>query len=102
MVIAALTVVPLPAEGGYYETGNDLLEICRNNIHRVCLGYAAGIADAAYFTPLSGICIPSLVVLSQVRDVIVDHLVAHPETRHEPAYYLANRALIAAWPCRVN
>jgi hypothetical protein len=87
------------AVGGYYETGNALHESCSNNKYGFCLGYAAGIADAAAFYPQPFICIPNEVQLGQVRDVIAAYLAEHPETRHEPAYFLANQALRAAWPC---
>jgi hypothetical protein len=102
LLALAVIVAPLSADAGYYQTGNDLLEACRNSIYGMCLGYAAGIADAAAFTPASNVCIPDAVILNQVRDVIVDYLNAHPEIRHEPAYFLATKALSMAWPCRSN
>jgi hypothetical protein len=98
--VVLLMLAPSAASGGYYETGNDIYDGCTTKQQvGFCLAYAAGIADAAYFTPMSGICIPLGVQLSQVRDVMVGYLDEHPETRHEPAYYLVNRALIEAWPC---
>jgi len=96
-VIAALSATPVDA--GYYETGNDVHAACSESVYGFCLGYAAGLADAVYFNLLSGVCIPNEVQLNQVRDVVIAYLDAHPETRHEPAYYLGRQALIAAWPC---
>jgi hypothetical protein len=40
------------------------------------------------------------VTLQQVRDVAVEFLTAHPETRHTGAVGIVARALAGAFPCK--
>jgi hypothetical protein len=70
MFAVCLAVSPTASTAGYYETGNDIHEACQQSLYGLCLGYVAGIADAAYFSQY--MCIPLEVQLNQVRDVFTD------------------------------
>ena len=98
---------------GAFETGNKLLQACSDG-HDVtqgyCKGYAVGVADAisavnamkANGMAIPSICIPQAehITTEQVRDVVVQYLTAHPETRHETAAGHALLRLQAAFPCK--
>jgi hypothetical protein len=88
-----------------YQNGNELFDECSSkqpNHQLSCFGYLEGIADemsiatAAIHAPQ---CIPSKVQATQLRDIAVNYLRAHPEIRQEPAAYLVTDAYVAAWNC---
>jgi hypothetical protein len=103
---------------GSFVGGNELSQVCSDGVHDgargYCTGYVAGVADALMaVTALkaNGLAIPSVclpmkgqvehgVAPDQVRDVVVQYLTAHPETRHQTAGGLALLALQAAFPCK--
>jgi hypothetical protein len=98
---------------GGFETGNKLFQICSDDHHfsqAYCKGYAVGVTDAisavnamkANGWAIPSTCIPQdeKVTSEQVRDVVVQYLTAHPETRHEAAAVNALKALLAAFPCK--
>ena len=104
-VIVAAMAAPAGAQQGQgFESGNRLYGDCtaKDANQMLCLGYIAGIADAATggnrvngFT----VCSPSDVSLKQVRDVAVQYLTKHPELRNFGAAGVVARALSEAYPC---
>jgi hypothetical protein len=98
-----------------FERGNDLFQVCsdgRDVFQSYCKGYAVGVADAlvavnamkANGYPIPSACIPAEehahVKSEQVRDVVMQWLIAHPERRHQAAAGDALLALQAAFPCK--
>jgi hypothetical protein len=49
---------------------------------------------------IPSVCLPKDIAPEQVRDVVVQYLTAHPETRHVAAASQALLALEAAFPCK--
>lgn len=90
-----------------FENGNRLLEVCdRPEAEReFCRGYVAGVMDAlAQVSADTGmppfVCRPQGLVPSQIADVAVNYIKAHPETRHTGAAGLVINAAAAAFPCK--
>src|SRR5262245_31679627 len=90
--------------------GNDLFDVCsdgRDVVQQICKAYVEGVADTilgvnalkanGYEVPSA--CIPTHVTSEQVKDVVMQYLTAHPETRHKAAAHQALSALQAAFPC---
>jgi hypothetical protein len=104
------------ARAGFF-TGNELYAICtsaNNSDRSECLGYVVGIADAGAYNPIvskgyytgwgSSIgqarwCLPEGVVVTQIRDVVLNYLRDKPQFRNSGAAGLAAFALETAWPC---
>lgn len=68
----------------YSGSGNELLSNCAqplgSYLSGLCLGYISG---ASYFSP--GYCQPQGVTQAQVRDIVLQYLLLHPEIRQEEA-----------------
>src|SRR5262249_29553323 len=93
--------------GGYYQTGNDLLDAWRvrqrteqnprvstDLIEETFLvGYITGIADVVLNMP-----IPPTVSRGQLADIVGKYLESHPEERHEAAAVVVVRALGRVFP----
>ncbi len=89
-----------------YRTGNTLLRLCTSGDAQldelVCLGYIEGVADAmADGDTVFGAraCVQLRVEVSQLHDLTVNYLQAHPESRQADAAQLVAAALSAAYPC---
>jgi Rap1a immunity proteins len=83
----------------FFESGNSLLARCQSDNLRdqwSCMAYSAGVMDT--LTTLKQICPPVHITGEQARDIIVNYLVTHPESRQESAPSLAELAL----PMRVR
>ena len=97
-----------------FETGNDLYKNCSDSrsiyFENYCKGYAVGVADAimavsamkANGYPVPSVCISGdeHIKSEQVRDVVMQWPIAHPERRHQAAAGDALLALSAAFPCK--
>jgi hypothetical protein len=85
----------------YYD-GNALLDLCQQHSD-VCVVYMQAVNDAL-FTASFGTsrdvpyCIPSGAKATQIRDIVVQYLNAHPERRQILASTLTIEALSQAWP----
>ncbi|MEW9807028.1 Rap1a/Tai family immunity protein [Mesorhizobium marinum] len=77
--------------------GNEIHEGCQTNPFGLTLGFAVGAAESA--ARKGDACIPLGAKASQVRDVVCRYLEANPQSRQEPAFNLAYKAIISAWPC---
>ena len=100
-----LTLPGVPANRMTYYRGNDLHGLCQQRLD-VCTIYIQGVIDGHFAAIIRtsrdlAYCIPVSSTPDQVRDVVVQYLTAHPESRHELAGQLILRALAGAWPqCR--
>jgi hypothetical protein len=94
--IAALVCGTAHAE---FLTGNDLLaKFNGSDIQQmVGLGYVIGVFDA---TMGAAHCPPANVTSGQVQDVVKNHLIATPSTRHYVADVQVRYILGQTWPCK--
>jgi hypothetical protein len=80
----------------------------RNVVQQICRAYVEGVTDTivgvtglkANGLAIPSVCPPKDIVSDQVKDVVVQYLTAHPETRHRAAANEALSALQAAFPCK--
>ena len=86
-----------------FEDGNRLLSQCTDTAAEgACLNYIAGIADAmsshgALFRAKA--CVPDVVQIYQLRDVVVGFLRDHPELRQQVGAQLVAAAFQLSYPC---
>ena len=82
--------------------GNKLLGFCTAKATVGCDAYLSGVADAiaAEGPGKAPACIPNAVTGTQLRDVMVKYLRAHPETRELKAGKLTIMGLGQAFPCK--
>jgi hypothetical protein len=110
LAVGLLTARAEAREVVIFENGINILELCSQPYGTVaggfCLGYIAGIADAANVTQSIGetinggtACIPMGVPVTQAKDVVTNFLRQHPEQRSLGAVDLIVRALAEAFPC---
>ncbi len=94
-LIAALVCGTAHAE---FMTGNDLMgRFNGNDIQQmVALGYVMGVFDA---TMDATHCPPANVTAGQVQDIVKNHLIATPATRHYAADAQVRYILGKTWPC---
>lgn len=93
-------------------SGNDLFHVCsdgRDVVGQLCEAYVEGVADtvmAVNAMKTNGYAIPSTcppkehLAPDQVKDVVVQYLTAHPETRHHAASGEVWHALMVAFTCK--
>ena len=101
-ILFAAAPTPARADGGYFYTGNTLLQICTSDSSLdagICLGFAAGLSDS--LTGQHVICDApdSRVTSLQMRDLAVKYLRDHPAIRQYAAQRLVTEAFRAAFPC---
>ena len=123
--LAALSLL-LPATGLQAQqiSGNELLETCTSDnqvLAGFCLGYIIGYSEGAPWGAnvtlynldpagsvsernkqiglFTGSCVPEEASNEQLRDVVLKHIIDHPEARHESARVLVWQAYIKAFPC---
>jgi hypothetical protein len=93
-------------DGQYFMTGNKLLGVCTDErTANICTGYVIGVMDAMHRIQAAGImvkadCPPMKLESKQIKDIVVEFLIAHPERRHVDAYSLASTAITEAFPCK--
>lgn len=94
-LIAALTCTWAHAE---FLTGNDLLSRLNGNDTQqmVALGYVMGVFDVSMDAVH---CPPANVTAGQVQDIVKNHLIATPSTRHYAADAQVRYILGKTWPC---
>ena len=122
LLFAASALPVLAQDNGPNLSGNDLHETCHDTEmarQGFCLGYIVGVVEGMRWgtavpliqSDLEGdalegninlilnFCLPENATWGQYRDVIVQHVEQHPETRHASARLLAQIALSEAFPC---
>ena len=123
MVLALVGVLARPTAAIAETTGNEMLELCKkdpsicmifaagwrsgHNVALIEVGLKKGISEAKIFDAMkraspTGSCLPFIVTNTQLGDVLMNHLRAHPETRHQNIGVLALAAFIKAFPCPTN
>ena len=106
IALALLTAcVVSTGAGAGFKDGNKLFAECTSPISSLsygdCLGYVQGVSDALG-TVVVG-CVPNGVKLSQVKNVVVEHLRKNPAERHTAAAALTIAAIMEAWcPLKSN
>jgi Rap1a immunity proteins len=93
-------------QGRFFATGNDLFRFCSAGVatsQSICNGYVAGVVDTLGVFDAIGVtkitCVEPNVSNEQVKQVVVQYLTAHPETRHLGAAGEVVQALQKAFPC---
>jgi hypothetical protein len=87
--------------------GNSFLRSCDvdpGGIQGWCIDYAQGLADGLMVWQIlspdtARACIAPEIAASQLREVAVRYLRAHPEKRHQSAGIVLANAFVEAWPC---
>jgi hypothetical protein len=102
-MVAAAMVALLSSPAGAEVTGNDLHQYCRRHNQDFCRGFIIGAVDMFIFQMVNQdpICVRDGMTWDQLPDVVVNHITAHPETRHEPAIYLVVRAIREVFDCPI-
>jgi hypothetical protein len=88
---------------GAFETGNNIFRICSDASDAskgFCNGYLAGVLDANALEVGKLACLQQNVEADQVRDIVMQFLTAHPETRHLAAAREVLVPLQKAFPCK--
>ena len=123
-ILAALLLLPATGLHAQQISGNELLETCTSDnqvLVGFCLGYIIGYSEGApwganltlygqnprlsvsqlnsQIDRFTGSCVPQEATNEQLRDVVLKHIVEHPESRHESARVLIWQAYIGAFPC---
>jgi len=101
LILMLADLPPIPV----FMNGNRLFEMCQNTSVAECVGYVMGVSDEVDSLASEGIvqktiCMPKDVLPIQAKDVVVQYLTLHPESRHLAAPGLAIQALRQAFPCR--
>lgn len=95
IIIAALLCGTAHAE---FKNGNKLYSEMTGNVsdELIAIGYVMGVADA-YHGVLH--CAPSTVTAGQITDMVKQHFVVNPATRHITADAIIGHVLGKQWPC---
>lgn len=107
MLALAAPAQAQPAKRTYFMDGNDLLAKCQSsnsNERSVCLGYIEGVVDdmnesRAMSGAKTGCPDEEHVLAGQVRDAVVNALMADPAGRNLEASALVSIAIYRAWHC---
>lgn len=109
LIVAALAALAAPAQANFpfFMNGNTLLAQCQSsNLHErsLCLGYIEGVVDdmnenRAMNGAKTGCPDEEHVLAGQVRDAVVNSLVADPAGRNLEASALVAIAIGKAWHC---
>jgi hypothetical protein len=107
LAILVLFATNTPASAGKiidWVNGNKLWEWCKTGSNStLCLGYAAGIADAMSANENSILgwhaCFRQEITIGQLADVVKLYLSNHPEKRDYASSGLVGQAFENAFPC---
>jgi hypothetical protein len=99
-VAAALFLFPGIAQAEYFDTGNDLWNLCTDNApghNYLCIGISTAYFDMMLATGYR--CATPAVDRGQARDAVLKYLSDNPEKRNLPASELAITSLKTAFQC---
>jgi hypothetical protein len=99
-VAAALFLFPNIAQAEYFDTGNDLWNLCTDNApghNYLCIGMSAAYFDMMLATGYR--CATPAVDRGQARDTVLKYLSDNPGMRNMPASELAITSLATAFQC---
>jgi hypothetical protein len=100
LVAAALFLFPGIAQAEYFDTGNDLWNVCTDNVaghNYLCIGMSTAYFDTMLATGYQ--CAVPAGDRGQVRDVVLKYLSDNPGMRNMPASELAVTSLTTAFQC---
>ena len=102
VVLVGMVPEPLQAQERLNtETGYGLLDICTatdaSGRDWMCYGYILGVG--AMLRDMGSVCFPPSATHSQMRNVVVAGLQAHPEDRNGRPELLITKYLATAYPC---
>jgi hypothetical protein len=100
LVAATLLLFPSIAQAEYFDTGNDIWNVCTDNApghNFLCMGMSTAYFDMMLATGYR--CTTSAVDRGQVRDAILKYLSDNPGIRNMPASELAITSLTTAFQC---
>ena len=93
MLMAVLYVLPghgAAAEEQGFLDGNKLFDLCKEGgsitNQRVCVGYLMGVADVGQQLYKGGLCMPTGVAVSDLRDLVMEYLEENPDQRRYAAF----------------
>lgn len=99
LVLALVAGNVAQGRSGVFFTGNEMLEDCSSSLSLLfCDGYVFGVYEG--YKTWERPCIPVGVTSEQMVDVFIKYLEDHPESRHNAAYFIVQKALSEAWPCK--
>jgi hypothetical protein len=99
-VVAVLLLFPGIARAEYFDTGNDLWNLCTDKFpghNYLCIGLPTAYYDMMLATGYR--CAATGVDREKVRDAVLKYLADNPEKRNLPASELAIAAFKAAFQC---
>jgi hypothetical protein len=99
-VAAALFLFPGIAQAEYFDTGNDLWNVCTDNApghNYLCIGMSTAYFDMMLATGYR--CATPAVDRGQVRDAVLKYLSDNPAMRNMPASELAITSLTTVFQC---
>ena len=110
VIVGLPVVLASPSWASGYYSGNQLLNFCAAQdatFDAVWLAYIVGATDGLLVMQdgLKGggkLCIPAGVKVEQLKDIVVRHLQAHPETRHYAAAGEVLLSLMESFGCPSN
>ncbi|MDF8332581.1 Rap1a/Tai family immunity protein [Novosphingobium cyanobacteriorum] len=100
MVAAALLACAATPARAEWMSAGQLADLCASTVptdRGLCLSYVMGVLDGGRWRD-PALKTPDDQTGGQVRDVVVRHLVAHPEGRDQPARLAVQAAVAEAWP----
>jgi hypothetical protein len=100
LLAAALFLFPGIAQADYFDTGNEIWNVCTDNApghNYLCIGMAAAYYDMMVATGYQ--CAAPAGDRAQVRDVILKYLSDNPAMRTTPASPLAITSFATAFQC---
>jgi hypothetical protein len=100
LVAVALLLFPNIAQAEYFDTGNDLWNLCTDNFpghNYLCVGLPAAYFDMMRATGYQ--CATTGVDRERVRDAVLKYLTDNPDKRNQPASELAITSLKTAFQC---
>ena len=105
LISASISVISSGSIASDFVIGNNLYSWCTASpadMTSFCIAYIIGISDVLSQNTVNNYraCIPLTVNGQQERDIVVNHLHDHPETRHYGAAGLVAQALAEQFPCR--
>ena len=106
IAFAAAVLMPVAEDDGVvYLTGNQLHELCQEDVAKFakisCSMYAAGVVDTVSWLKPDLLCIPTKgVSAEQISDIVTKYLAAIGERRHAPGAMIVTFALRNAFPCQ--
>lgn len=102
-MIGLLMFTTIAGTGGSFETGNTLYSKCTDPAWTLaCTAFIAGVMDTLTLEASVGkqiVCADNTVTEGQAKDVVVNYLRDHPESRNLTGALIATVAMKQAWPC---